>query len=73
MGNKQFFDQPVKKQQETYEKLIEMSIYDNYTTESLLDYLYHQNHHKRIDIDLSGQKKYDHSSSNQFYRKIRRR
>ena len=30
--NKPFFDQPVKKKQEAYEKLIEMSKYDDYTT-----------------------------------------
>ena len=41
--NKPFFDQPVKNKQEAYEKLIEMSRNDDYTTGNLLDYLYHQN------------------------------
>ena len=32
-----------------------MSINDDYTTGNLLDYLYHQNYYKLIDIDLSRQ------------------
>ena len=42
IDNKPFFDQPVKSKQEGYEKLIEMSRNDDYTTGNLLDYLYHQ-------------------------------
>ena len=38
-----FFDQPVKSKQETYEKLVEMSRNDNYTTGNLLDFSYYQN------------------------------
>ena len=38
-----------------YEKLIEMSRNDDYTTGNLLDYLYHQNHYKLTGIDLSRQ------------------
>ena len=55
MDNKPFFDQPIKNRQEAYEKLIEMSRNDDYTTRNLLDYLYHQNHYKVIYIDLSRQ------------------
>ena len=51
--NKPFFNQPVKIKQEAYEKLIEMSKNDDYTTGSLLDYLYHQNYYKLVGIDLS--------------------
>ena len=40
--NKPFFDQPVKNKQEAYEKLIEVSRNDDYTTGNLLDYFYHQ-------------------------------
>ena len=36
-----------------YEKRIKMPRNDNYTTGNLLDYLYHQNYYKLIDIDLS--------------------
>ena len=45
------FDQPVKNKQKAYEKLIEMSRNDAYTTGNLLDYLYHQNYYKLIGID----------------------
>ena len=55
IDNKPFFDQPVKNKQEAYEKLIEMSRNDDYTTGHLLDYLYHQKYYKRIGIDLSRQ------------------
>ena len=36
--NKSFFDQPVKNKKTTYEKLIEMSRNDVYTTWNLLDF-----------------------------------
>ena len=38
IDNKPFFDQPVKNKQEAYEKLIEMSRSDDYTTGDLLDF-----------------------------------
>ena len=53
--NKPFFDQPVKTKQEAYEKLIEMSRNDDYTTGNLLDFLCHQIYYKLIGIDLSRQ------------------
>ena len=52
IDNKPFFDQPVKNKQKAYEKGIEMSWNDDYTTGNLLDYLYHQKHCKLIGIDL---------------------
>ena len=51
----QFFDQPVKNKQESYEKLTEMSKNDDCTTGNLLDYLYNQKYYKIIGIDLSKQ------------------
>ena len=45
----------VKSKQETYEKLIEMSRNNDYTTENLLGYLRHQKYYKVIGIDLSRQ------------------
>ena len=51
IDNKPFFDQPVKSNQEAYEKLTEMSKTDNYTTENLLGYLHHQKYYKLIGID----------------------
>ena len=55
IDNKPFFDQPVKNKQEVYEKPIEMSRNDDYTTVNLLDYLYHQKYYKLVGIDLSRQ------------------
>ena len=55
IDNKPFFDQPVKNKQEAYEKLIEMSRNDDYTTGNLLDYLYHEKYDKFVAIDLSRQ------------------
>ena len=40
IDNKPFFDQPVKKKQEVYQKLIEMSRNDYCTTGNLLDFSY---------------------------------
>ena len=51
--NKLFFE-PVKKK-ESYENFIEMSRNDDYTTGSLLDYVYHQNYYKLLGIYLSRQ------------------
>ena len=50
-----FFDVPAKHKEETYEKIIEMSKNDDYTTYNLLDYEYFSKHYKLIDIDLSKQ------------------
>ena len=55
IDNQQFFDQPVKIKQGSYEKRIEISRNDEYTTGNLLDYFYHQNNYKLIGIDLSRQ------------------
>ena len=55
IDNKSFFDQQVKSKQEAYEKLMEMSRNDEYTTGNLLDYLYHQKYCKLIAIDSSKQ------------------
>ena len=55
IGNKPFFDQPLKNKEEAYEKLIEMSRNDDDTTGNLLDLSYRQNYYKLIGIDLSRQ------------------
>ena len=41
IGNKPLFDKPVKNKQHEYEKLIEMSINNYYTTGNLVDYFCH--------------------------------
>ena len=54
-NNNHLFDQPLKSKQEAYEKLIEMSRNNGYTTGNLLDYWYHQKYHQLIGIELSRQ------------------
>ena len=49
-----FFDLPIKTE-ETYEKIIDISRNNEYTTGSLLDYDYFKKHYKLIAIDLSKQ------------------
>ena len=56
VDNKPFFDQSAKNKQEAYEKLIEMSGNNDFTAGNLLDYLYHQDYHKLVGLDLSRQK-----------------
>ena len=48
-----FFDLPIKTEEETYEKIIDISINNEYTTGNLLDYDYFKKHYKLITIDLS--------------------
>ena len=50
IDNKPSFDQPLKNKQDAYEKRIEMSRNDDYTTRNLLYYSDHQNDYKLIDI-----------------------
>ena len=52
---KQFFDQAVNNKEELYEKRVEMSRNDDYTTRNLMNYLYHQSYYKVISTDLSRQ------------------
>ena len=57
IDGKSFFDVPVKKNymEQLYEKTIEMSRNNDYTTGNLLDYEYFSKHYKLIAIDLSRQ------------------
>ena len=55
IDNKPFFDQPIKNRQEAYEKLVEMSRNNDYTTGNVLDYLSYQKYYRLIGIDLSRQ------------------
>ena len=48
---------PVKNEEETYEKIIEMSNNNDYTTGNLLDFAYFKENYKLIAIDLSKQTK----------------
>ena len=50
-----FFDLPIKIEEEAYEKTIDISRNDEYTTGNLLDYDYFKKHYELITIDLSKQ------------------
>ena len=50
-----FFDLPTKTEKEAYEKIIDVSRNNKYTTGNLLDYDYFKKHYKLIAIDLSKQ------------------
>ena len=50
-----FFDLPIKTEEEVYEKIIDISRNNEYTTGNLLDYDYFKKCYKLIAIDLSKQ------------------
>ena len=50
-----FFDLPIKNEEEAYEKIIDISRNNEYTTGNLLDYDYFKKYYKLIAIDLSKQ------------------
>ena len=52
---KSFFDVPVKRKEEAYEKVMSISKNNDYTTGNLLDHEYFSKHYKLIAIDLSKQ------------------
>ena len=53
IDGKGFFDLPVKNEEEAYEKIIEMSRNNDYTTGNLLDFAYFKENYRLIAIDLS--------------------
>ena len=57
IDGKSFFDLPVKNEEEAYEKIIEMSNNNDYTTGNLLDFGYFKKDYKLIATDLSKQTK----------------
>ena len=52
IDNKAYFDKTVRNKQKTYEKLVELSRNEDYTTGNVLEYLYHQRYYKLFSIDL---------------------
>ena len=48
-----FFDLAIKTEEEVYEKIIDISRNNEYTTGNLLDYDYFKKYYKLIAIDLS--------------------
>ena len=50
-----FFELPIKTEEEAYEKIIDISRNNEYTTGNVLDYDYFKKYYKLIAIDLSKQ------------------
>ena len=50
-----FFDIPIKNKEETYEKIIEISKNNDYTTGNLLNYDYFSKHYKLSATNLTKQ------------------
>ena len=57
IDGKSFFDLPVKNEEEAYEKIIEMTRNNDYTTGNLFDFAYFKENCRLIGIDLSKQTK----------------
>ena len=57
IDGKRFFDLPVKNEEEAYEKIMDISNNNDYTTGNLLDFGYFKGNYKLIAIDLSKQTK----------------
>ena len=69
---KSFFDLPVKNEEEAYEKIIEMSNNNDYTTGNLLDFAYFKKNYRLIAIDLSKQIKLKDPQQISFFGKLLR-
>ena len=72
IDGKSFFDLSVKSEAEAYEKIIEMSNNNDYTTGDLLDFAYLEKKHKLIAIDLSKQTKLKDPQQINFIGKLSR-
>ena len=59
----------MKNKKEAYENCIEMSRNDDYTTENLLNFSYHQNYNKAIGLDLSREKNINFPQATNFTKK----
>ena len=57
IDGKSFSDLPVENEEEAYEKIVNMSNNNDYTTGNLLDFAYFKENYKSIAIDLSKQTK----------------
>ena len=70
IDGKSFYDLPVKNEEETYEKIMDMSNNNDYTTGNLLDFAYFEENYKSIAIDLSKQTKLNDPQQINFIRKL---
>ena len=68
---KSFFELPVRNEEEAYEKIIEMSNNNDYTTGNLLDFAYYKKNYRLIVIDLSKQTKLKDLQQINFIGKIK--
>ena len=62
---------PVKIEEEAYEKIIEMSNKNDYTTDNLLDFAYFKENYRLIATDLSKQTKLKDPQQINFIRKLK--
>ena len=53
IDGKRLFDLPVKNEEEAYEKIVEISNSNDYTTGNLLDFAYFKENYRLVAIDLS--------------------
>ena len=70
IDGKSFFDLPVKNEEEAYEKIIDMSNNNDYTTGNLLDFAYFKENYKLIAINLSKQTKLKYPQQINFIGKL---
>ena len=73
IDGKSFFDLPVKNEEETYEKIIDMSNNNDYTTGNLLDFAYFKGKYKLIATDLSKKTKLKDTQQINFIGKLSNR
>ena len=73
IDGKNFFDLSVKNEEETYEKITEMSNNNDFTTGNLLDFTYFKNNYNLIAIDLSKQIKLKDTQQISFIGKLSKR
>ena len=57
IDGKSFFDLPVKNEEEAYEKIVEISNNNDYTTAILLDFAYFKENYRLVAINVSKQTK----------------
>ena len=70
IDRKSLLDLPIKNVEETYEKIIDMSNNNDYTTGNLLDFAYFKENYKLIAINLSKQTKLKDLQQTKFIAKL---
>ena len=70
IDGKSFFDLPVKNEEKAYEKIIEISKNNDYTTGDLLDFSYFKENYRLIPIDVSKQTKWKDPQQINFIGKL---